>query len=150
MILIRIASLMLLIASLTPFALAEDITGGWSFKTDIRKKGCTIEGNMSIRRDEESGALVCEFTSRETCELNGPEDEGVLIDQACRIYEQGEFYLFSSRVLRSLSDDYDVRAYLPDHFTVKPVGPDRMTGQWYDRNYRDRVEFWRQKNTNIS
>ena len=143
-----IAALTIMLAAAP--ALAQDISGGWSFRTDIEEKGCTIEGNMSIQPDTETGNLICTFTSRETC-VNDPEgDEGILIDQSCRIYEQGDYYLFSSRVERSLSDAYDARFYLPDHFTVKPDGPDRMTGQWYDRNYRDQVEFWRNRNTNIS
>lgn len=150
MILVRALLALIMLSAFSAPAMAQDITGGWSFKTVIKEKGCQIEGNMSVYEDRDTGALACEFTSRETCDWDAETDEGTVIDQACRIYEQGDYYLFSSRVVQSLTLGYDPAGYLPDNFVVKPDGPERMSGHWYDRNYRDTVEFWRNRNTEIS
>lgn len=86
---------------------------------------------------------ACRFVSAETC---GPDDpEPTRMEQACRIVAQGEFYLIRSEVIASLTEGVPAEYYLPDHFTVKPDEPGRMSGTWYDRNYRDRVDFWRMK-----
>lgn len=127
-----------------PPALAEDPQGLWAFRTDIEEKGCTIQGQMSIEPlgDDET-VRNCRFVSAETC---GPEDpEPTKMEQACRIVAQGDFLLIRSEVVASLTESVSADYYLPDHFTVKPSAPGRMSGTWYDRNYRDRVEFWRMK-----
>ncbi|MEO0720926.1 MAG: hypothetical protein AAFY43_02120 [Pseudomonadota bacterium] len=138
-----------LVLGLAPTA-AADIAGAWTFETNIRTKGCSINGNMSIGIADAAGKRDCVFTSTETCEWDLPGDEGTTVDQSCRVIEQGDYYLITSKVERSLTAGYDAAYYLPDHFTVKPVAADRMAGQWYDRNYRDKVTFWRNREAPIS
>ena len=125
----------------------QDISGAWSFETVIRKKGCTITGLMHIE-PELDGTRSCSFMASEVCE-DFPEDR-ITVEQSCRIIRQGNFYLIRSRVLQSLTEGYSSAAYLPDHFTVKPVNQTRMKGTWYDRNYSDAVTFWRDEEAPIS
>lgn len=122
--------------------LAEDPAGSWEFRTDIRNKGCTIAGVMTIGiEDPVTGARSCSFISSESC---GPLDpEPVKMQQTCSLAGEGDFILIRSRVEASLTDGRGIGGYLPDHFTVEPSGPGRMSGIWFDRNYTDQVEFWR-------
>lgn len=127
-------------------AAADRLAGAWSFETQIRKKGCTITGNMAIGLPDEDGRRSCNFVSTETCDWN-PEAEGVTVDQSCRIIPQGKFYLFTSTVEQTLTP---TTSYMADHFTVKPDGKNRLVGQWYDKLYRDRVVFERNRDAPIS
>lgn len=133
---------------MTQTVAAQDITGAWSFKTDIERKGCTITGNMSITRPDEDGARTCSFVSTEICEFM-PERE-ITVDQACRITSEDERYIIRSEVIGSLTEGYDIGNYLPDHFVVKPESPERMTGFWQDRNYAAPVVFWRDEALPVS
>lgn len=130
-------------------ALAEDPTGRWGFRTDIKTKGCTITGEMTIAAPEAGKTVnTCHFISREVC--GEGDTTPVEMEQSCRIVTQGEFLLIRSKVERSLTEDVSIGWYLPDHFTVRPTGPGEMTGTWYDQNYRDQVRFWRLQDPSIS
>ena len=93
---------------------AQDISGAWSFKTEIKRKGCTITGNMSISAPDENQIRTCSFVSRETCDID-PE-QSWQIDQTCRIVPQARKYIIRSKVVGSLTDGYLASRYLPDHF----------------------------------
>lgn len=123
-------------------ALAEGPAGAWEFRTDIRSKGCTIQGVMRIGlEDPITGERECSFVSSETC---GPADPTpVDMQQVCSISLEGDFLAIRSEVVASLTEGRGIGGYLPDHFTVQPSGPGRMSGTWFDRNYADLVEFWR-------
>lgn len=146
------AALLALVTSLAlawPAGAEENITGAWSFKTDIKRKGCTITGNMTISPPEESGARTCSFVSTETCSLDG--DTGAWqMDQVCRITPQGDRYIFRSKVIGTLTDGYNAQNYLPDHFVVKPESDKRMTGIWQDSAYSAPVIFWRDDSLPVS
>ncbi len=142
---IRIGGILAVVAFAgLPTASAQGPEGLWGFRTDIVEKGCTIQGQMSIEPlAGDNTVRACRFVSAETC---GPEDpEPTKMEQACRIVAQGEFLLIRSEVVTSLTQGVSADYYLPDHFTIKPSAPGRMSGTWYDRNYRDEVEFWRMK-----
>ena len=127
---------------------AQDITGAWSFETDIKRKGCIITGNMTISAPEENGIRTCSFVSRETCDID--PDQSWQIDQTCRIVPQGPKYIIRSKVEASLTDGYAAANYLPDHFVVEPESPKRMTGLWQDRNFAAPVVFWRDEALPVS
>ncbi len=147
---LKFALLMLVISAGTHLsATAEpvEIAGAWSFETVIKQKGCTISGNMHIEM-ELDGARQCAFTASEVCD-GSPEDR-ITVEQTCRILKQGNFYLIRSRVSQSLTQGYSGASYLPDHFTVKPEGPNRMAGTWHDRQYTDSTTFWRDREAPVS
>ena len=123
-------------------ASAEDPAGAWEFRADIQTKGCTIRGVMTIGpEDPSTGYRDCNFLSSETC---GPLDpKPVDMEQSCSINIEGDYLEIRSTVIASLTKGRGIEGYLPDHFTVKPTGPGRMSGTWFDRNYADLVEFWR-------
>ena len=119
-----------------------DPSGAWEFRTDIREKGCSITGLMTID-PKLPGSTVreCRFVSAETC---GAEDiQPTEMEQACRVIEQGRFLMIRSEVVASLTEGVSASRYMPDHFTVRPTQPGRMSGTWFDRLYTDHVEFWR-------
>ena len=130
-------------------ALADPLSGRWAFRTDIAEKGCTISGTMMIQPAlGESAVRQCSFVSSETC---GPSDpQPTRMEQSCRVIEQGEFILIRSEVTGSLTEGVEVDFYLPDHFTVEVESASRMAGTWYDRLYRDTVEFWRPDDVPVS
>ncbi len=139
----RAAMLALVAVGLAPgLAFAEDPSGRWEFRTDIKAKGCSIQGIMSIGpEDPVTGQRSCSFVSSETC---GPLDPTpVDMEQSCTIETEGEFLEIRSIVVASLTEGRGIEGYLPDHFTVRPTAPGRMSGTWFDRNYADLVEFWR-------
>lgn len=143
----RSSVLMLMISALgAPTAFAQNITGVWSFKTDIQRKGCTITGNMSISPPTESGARTCSFVSREVC--GSAPDIEVVMDQACKITPQGKSFIMRSTVIASQTDGYNIANYLADHFVVKPSSPKEMPkemkGIWQDARYSASVIFWRE------
>ncbi|MEM9667569.1 MAG: hypothetical protein AAF950_01480 [Pseudomonadota bacterium] len=126
----------------------EDISGAWSFRTDVKAKECTLTGNMTISQPEENGSRTCSFVSRESCEYA----PGISwqMDQACRITPQGNKLIIRSEVIRSLTPGYSVSNYLPDHFVVEPQSQSLMTGVWQDANYAAPVEFWRDDSLPVS
>lgn len=130
------------LAGLAGQARAENVEGSWEFRTDIRNKGCTIQGVMLIGpEDPVSGARDCSFVSAETC---GPfDDTPIEMEQSCTINKDGDFFEIRSTVIGSLTEGRGIDGYLPDHFTVRPREAGRMSGTWFDRNYADLVEFWR-------
>lgn len=132
---------MLVSLALAAPALAQDIGGAWSFRTDIKRKGCTITGNMNISPPAENGARTCAFVSSETC--SAQPEQSWQMDQTCRVTKQGESYIIRSRVMGSLTEGYDAAFYLPDHFVVKPENARRMSGIWQDKRYSANVIFWR-------
>lgn len=138
-----LACLALLTAPALPaLAQASDPAGAWEFRTDIREKGCTITGLMTIESllpGEE--VRQCEFISSESC--SGFEMEPVDMQQACVVLQEGEFLVIRSKVVASRTPGRGISGYLPDHFTVRPSGPGRMSGTWHDQNFADLVEFWR-------
>ncbi|MEM9739232.1 MAG: hypothetical protein AAF829_05130 [Pseudomonadota bacterium] len=139
----RMLYLIAVLGSLLPLgAWAEDPAGSWEFRTDIKTKGCTIRGVMSIGlEDPVTEYRDCSFISSETC---GPTDPTpVEMEQSCTIKIEGDFVEIRSTVISSLTQGRGIEGYLPDHFTVKPTAPGRMSGTWFDRNYADLVEFWR-------
>lgn len=139
---IRTLSLTLACAALlAPASFAQDITGAWSFKTDIKRKGCTITGNMTISPASENGARTCSFVSTEVCE-NAP-GIAIVMDQTCRITPQAKNYIMRSQVIASQTEGYDKANYLADHFVVKSNGPKEMKGLWQDARFSARVIFWR-------
>jgi len=131
-----------------PASFGEDISGAWSFKTEIKRKGCTIVGNMSISTTDEDGIRTCSFVSRETCEIE--PDLSWQVDQSCRIVPNGPKYIIRSKVIGSLTEGYSAASYAPDHFIVEPDGPSRMTGLWQDRNFTAPVVFWRDEALPVS
>ncbi len=142
----RAAALLAWLA-IAPAAFADTVAGSWSFETEIERKGCTISGKMTIR-PAENGINSCAFVSQETCDQS--PGRHVRMDQACNMIASGKGYAIRSVVIGSLTEGYDSAFYLPDHFNVKPAGPDRMTGLWYDSNFAAPVVFWRDENTPIS
>lgn len=122
-------------------ATAQDITGAWSFKTEIKRKGCTITGNMTISPPRENGARTCAFVSTETCEVQ--PDISVVIDQTCTITPQVKNYIMRSTVIDTQTEGYNAARYLPDHFIVKSTSPKEMKGIWQDARYSAPVIFWR-------
>lgn len=139
----RLSALILLACAMgLPNARAQDITGAWSFKTDIQRKGCTITGNMSVSPPNESGARTCSFVSRETCDAQ--PDIDVVMDQSCKITPQAKSYIIRSKVIASQTEGYNIRNYLADHFVVKPSSPKEMKGIWQDARYSAPVIFWRE------
>ncbi|MEL6324770.1 MAG: hypothetical protein AAFQ84_11140 [Pseudomonadota bacterium] len=142
-----IISSMMLVSNSLPAA-AQDMAGAWSFRTDVERKGCRIEGNMTISPANDSGIRTCAFVSKETC-----GDDPALswqIEQSCRIIPQADRHLIQSTVISSLTEGYDVSLYLPDHFILKQSSPTRMDGLWRDTQYSAPVVFWRDENTPIS
>ena len=129
-------------------ATAQDISGAWSFETEIKRKGCTITGNMSISAPDENQIRTCSFVSRETCDID-PE-QSWQIDQTCRIVPQARKFIIRSKVVGSLTEGYAANRYLPDHFIVEPESPNRMTGLWQDRNFSAPVVFWRDEALPVS
>ncbi len=132
----------------TPIGVAEDISGAWSFKTEIKRKGCTIIGNMSISSADNDGIRTCSFVSRETCEID-PEASWS-VDQSCRIVPNGPKYIIRSKVIGSLTEGYSAASYAPDHFIVEPDSPTQMNGLWQDRNFAAPVIFWRDEALPVS
>lgn len=123
-------------------AQAEDPAGSWEFRTDIQNKGCTIQGIMSIGpEDPVTGERACSFVSAETC--GAMDITPIEMEQSCTITPDGDFLEVRSIVLASLTEGRGTDGYLPDHFTIRPSGPGRMSGTWFDQNYADLVEFWR-------
>ena len=131
-----------------PASLAEDIGGAWSFETNIKAKGCTITGNMSISAADEDGIRTCSFVSSETCKFD--PDQSWQVDQSCRIIPSGPKYIIRSTVIGSLTEGYSAAGYLPDHFIVQPESPKRMTGLWQDSNFTASVVFWRDEALPVS
>lgn len=140
--------LFLLLAGLCLPASAYDITGAWSFRTDIKRKGCEITGNMSIQPADEDGIRTCSFVSREVC--GGDPDLSWQIEQSCRITPQAGRFLIRSEVIASLTEGYSGASYLPDHFNVRPESQTRMNGLWQDKMFSAPVLFWRDDNTPVS
>lgn len=140
-----------LLGALAAPALAQesDPAGAWEFRTDIREKGCTITGLMTIEPLVPGEELrQCEFISSEVC---GEIDmEPVDMQQACAVRQDGEFLIIRSKVVASRTPGRGIAGYLPDHFTVRPSGPGRMSGTWHDRNFTDLVEFWRARSGAVS
>ncbi|MEL7129784.1 MAG: hypothetical protein AAGK23_09570 [Pseudomonadota bacterium] len=134
-------------AIICPAAQAE-IRGGWSFKTDIKRKGCTITGNMSVSAENNDGLRTCSFVSEERCEIE--PDISWKVEQTCRITPQGTRFIIRSQVIQSLTPGYSADSYLPDHFVVSPDGPNTMRGLWQDKNYAAPVIFWRDESLPIS
>ena len=134
--------------ALAPAAQAQDITGTWSFKTKVKRKGCTLTGNMSISPPAENGTRTCSFVSSESCELS-PE-RAISVEQTCRITPQADRYIIRSQVISSLTEGYSIASYLPDHFVVKPTNPKEMKGIWQDTQYSAPVTFWRDENLAVS
>lgn len=118
-----------------------DVTGAWSFQTDIKRKGCTITGNMTISVPATNGTRTCSFVSTETCQA--VPDQAWQIDQTCRVTPQDENLIIRSQVKGSLTEGYNVANYLPDHFVVRPENSQKMTGIWQDSAFSAPVIFWR-------
>jgi len=131
----------LMLAFALPASQAQDICGAWSFKSEVKRKGCTLTGNMSISPASESGARTCSFVSNESCEYL--PDINIKMDQSCRITPQGEHYIIRSKVIGTLTEGYETSRYLADHFVVKPTTPKEMKGIWQDARYSAPVIFWR-------
>ena len=138
----------LAVLGLPVVSFAENVTGAWSFKTDIARKGCTITGNMTISVPNENGSRTCSLVSTETCHA-APEDSW-RVDQTCRITPQGESLIIRSKVRGSLTEGYDAANYLADHFVVRPESSQKMSGIWQDRNYSAPVIFWRDDGLPVS
>lgn len=118
-----------------------NVTGAWSFQTDIKRKGCTIVGNMTISLPAENGTRTCAFVSTETCKAN--PDQSWQVEQTCRITPQNESLIIRSKVEGTLTEGYNVANYLPDHFVLRPESSMKMTGIWQDSAYSAPVIFWR-------
>lgn len=136
----------LLISALAATGIAlgaqADPSGVWEFRTDIRDKGCSISGIMTIEPSVPGTSVRgCSFVSAETC--GALDMEPVKMEQSCRIIQQDTFLIIRSEVIASLTEGRGIAGYLPDHFSVRPTEPGRMAGTWHDRNYSDLVEFWR-------
>ncbi|MEO1476258.1 MAG: hypothetical protein AAFS13_07730 [Pseudomonadota bacterium] len=145
---IRIALVGALLAVCVGTAQANEIAGAWSFRTDVKAKGCTLTGNMTISQAEENGSRTCSFVSTETC--GGVLDMSWQMDQSCRVTPDGESLIIRSKVIRSLTPGYSVTNYLPDHFVVEPESSTLMTGIWQDANFAAPVEFWRDDSLPVS
>ena len=145
---IRPAILCLILAGPCLQASAYDITGGWSFRTEIKDKDCEITGNMSVQPADENGIRTCNFVSREVCRAE--PDLSWQMEQSCRITAQAGRFLIRSEVVASLTEGYSGEHYLPDHFNVSPESRVRMTGLWQDKLFSAPVLFWRDDNTPVS
>lgn len=141
MIIRSILSSIVMIGLAAPTAAGQDITGAWSFRADVERKGCTLSGNMTISQPAENGTRTCSFVSIETCEAE-PGLE-IKMDQACRITPQAKSYIMRSKVIGTLTEGYSIGNYLADHFVVRPTGPKEMKGIWQDSQYSAPVIFWR-------
>lgn len=141
-----LASLVAALSSQT--VLAQDITGAWSFKSEVKRKGCTITGNMSISPPNETGIRTCAFVSTETCAAQ--PDINIQMDQTCRITPQGNSYIMRSQVIGTLTEGYNVANYLADHFIVKPTNTKEMKGIWQDARFSAPVIFWRDEALPVS
>lgn len=140
--LIRPLILALLASGLiAPPLYAQNVTGAWSFRADVKRKGCTLSGNMTISEPAANGTRTCSFVSTETCEAI--PDLNIKMDQACKITPQAESYIMRSTVVGTLTEGYNVGNYLADHFIVKPTSPKEMKGIWQDTRYSAPVIFWR-------
>ncbi|MEM6900720.1 MAG: hypothetical protein AAF583_13220 [Pseudomonadota bacterium] len=134
---------------LLPAANAQDtVSGAWSFRADVRQKGCVLTGSMTISQPAPNGTRTCSFVSRETCEY--APDTSWQMDQTCKITPQGEKMIIRSKVVRSLTPGYSIQNYLPDHFVVEPESNSLMTGIWQDANFAAPVEFWRDDSLPVS
>lgn len=131
-----------------PFGYAQNISGAWSFKSELTRKGCTLTGNMTISPAAENGIRTCSFVSIETCEafFEGP----IKMDQSCRITPQGDGYIIRSQVVGTLTEGYNPANYLADHFIVRPSGPKEMKGISQDTRYSAPVIFWRDEDLPVS
>ncbi len=145
--LLTLALASLLHAPLAAASDSDELSGSWAFRTEIRKKGCEISGTMTIYDADESGARTCRFQSSETC---GPVEPPTEMEQSCRVLPQGNYLLITSRVERSLTDGRPIDFYMADNFTVRPTGPGRLEGTWYDRLFSDFVVFWRPDQVPVS
>ncbi|MEO0982844.1 MAG: hypothetical protein AAFX03_09365 [Pseudomonadota bacterium] len=134
-------------AALAHGAMADAVEGSWSFETVNKAKGCTITGKMTIEPSE-TAVRACSFVSSEVCDWE--PDRAVQVDQVCSLIEQGDRYVIRSQVVGALTEDYDIRFYNPDHFSVKLDNPSQMSGLWQDRNYTAPVVFQRDGNLPIS
>ncbi len=143
-----IASALIASGLYAPASFGQDIGGAWSFKTEIKRKGCTITGNMSISSADDDNIRTCSFISTETCGRD--PDRSWQIDQTCRIIPTGPKYIIRSTVIASLTDGYPASNYAPDHFIVEPDSPTQMTGLWQDRFYTAPVIFWRDEALPVS
>ena len=126
----------------TPAHASDDPAGIWEFRTNIKDKGCTISGVMTIEPLVPGEAVRgCQFVSAESC---GPQDpEPTSMEQSCRVFQQGEDFLIRSEVKQSLTPGRSVAFYMADNFTVRITSPSTMVGTWYDEVYSDDVDFWR-------
>jgi|GEM_PF-1857464 len=126
-------------------ATAEDISGLWDFRTDIEAKGCVITGRMVIGPAVSGdGERSCQFTSQEDCDWFDPDQMPLSMEQSCAVIEAGGMVLIRSRVDGSLTDWHpDVGNYMADEFDLDTIGPNRMTGDWFDRQWRAPVVFER-------
>lgn len=145
---IAVAALLTMAAFPASAEASENISGAWSFRADVKQKGCTLTGNMTISQPAENGTRICSFVSRETCEY--APDEAWQMDQTCRVTPQGVKFIIRSKVLRSLTPGYSKDNYLPDHFVVEPESSSLMRGIWQDANFAAPVEFWRDDNLPVS
>ncbi|MEM8637014.1 MAG: hypothetical protein AAGF33_18775 [Pseudomonadota bacterium] len=137
------------VSMLLPAASAQDaVSGAWSFRADVRQKGCVLTGNMTISQPAQNGTRTCSFVSRETCE--DIPDTSWQMDQTCKITPQGDKMIIRSKVVRSLTPGYSIQNYLPDHFVVEPESSSLMTGIWQDANFAAPVEFWRDDSLPVS
>ena len=143
-----LALLVALVLGTTQYATAWDITGGWSFETKIKSKGCVISGNMTILPPDENGIRTGHFISREIC--NDDPDLSWQVEQETRITPQAESFIMRSEVVASLTPNYSANRYLPDHFVVSPKSATQMTGIWQDSAYSAPVKFWRDDSLPIS
>ena len=137
-----------LCALATPASYAQDITGAWSFKSEVKRKGSTLTGSMTISRPDENGLRTCSFVSSET--LVSEPDFNIQMDQSCRITPQGNNYIIRSKVIGTLTEGYSIGNYLADHFVVKPTSPKEMKGIWQDARYSAPVIFWRDDDLPVS
>ncbi|MEO0882611.1 MAG: hypothetical protein AAFY34_07725 [Pseudomonadota bacterium] len=136
------------LALATPAEAETNITGAWSFRANVKIKGCVLTGNMTISQPADNGIRTCSFVSTEACEY--APGESWQMDQACRVTPQGDKYIIRSKVIRSLTPGYSLQNYLPDHFVVEPESSSLMTGIWQDANYAAPVEFWRDDSLPVS
>jgi len=145
----RLGTLALLMLALAaPASYAQDIIGAWSFKSEVKRKGSTLTGNMTISAANERGVRTCSFVSSET--LASVPDLNIKMDQACRITPQGNSYIMRSTVIGTLTEGYNVGNYLADHFVVKPTNPKEMKGIWQDARFSAPVIFWRDEALPVS
>jgi len=146
---VRLGLLTLALCALAlPTSYAQDITGAWSFKSEVKRKGSTLTGSMTISRPDENGVRTCSFVSSET--LVSEPNLNIKMDQSCRITPQGDSYIMRSKVIGTLTEGYNIGNYLADHFVVKPNSPQEMKGIWQDARYSAPVIFWRDDNLPVS